>query len=85
MTRLLRQVRVLQFVRTRGGDAAGGLEVLRELRGPLSGMALPHYVIDAPGGRGKIPLLPEYLLQLGGPALLRTLGGETIEFPNREI
>lgn len=62
-----------------------GLDILRELRGPLSGMALPHYVIDAPGGRGKIPLLPEYLLQLGDQARLRTAGGEIIEFPNQEI
>jgi len=62
-----------------------GLDILRTLRGPLSGMALPHYVIDAPGGKGKIPLLPEYLLQLGDQALLRTPGGETIKFPNQEV
>jgi lysine 2,3-aminomutase len=62
-----------------------GLEILRELRGPLSGMALPHYVIDSPGGKGKIPLLPEYLLSLGDQARLRTPGGEIIEFPNQEI
>jgi lysine 2,3-aminomutase len=62
-----------------------GLGILQELRGPLSGMALPHYVIDSPGGKGKIPLLPEYLLQLGDQARLRTPGGETIEFPNREL
>jgi lysine 2,3-aminomutase len=61
-----------------------GLEILRALRGPVSGLAVPHYVIDAPGGRGKIPLLPEYLLQLGDEALLRTPGGETIRFPNRK-
>ncbi len=61
-----------------------GLEILRELRGPLSGMALPHYVIDSPGGKGKIPLLPEYLLSLGDQARLRTPGGEIIEFPNQE-
>jgi lysine 2,3-aminomutase len=62
-----------------------GLEILRELRGPLSGMALPHYVIDSPGGKGKIPLLPEYLLSLGDQARLRTPGGEVIQFPNQEI
>ncbi len=62
-----------------------GLEILRQLRGPLSGMALPQYVIDSPGGRGKIPLLPEYLLSLGDSARLRTYSGEIIEFPNREI
>ncbi len=62
-----------------------GLDILRELRGPLSGMALPQYVIDSPGGKGKIPLLPEYLLNLGDQARLRTPGGEVIQFPNYEI
>jgi len=38
-----------------------GLEIVRGLRGWTSGLAVPHYVIDAPGGGGKIPLLPEYV------------------------
>jgi lysine 2,3-aminomutase len=38
-----------------------GLEIIENLRGWTSGMAVPHYVIDAPGGGGKIPLLPKYL------------------------
>ncbi|MBS1962330.1 MAG: KamA family radical SAM protein [Bdellovibrionales bacterium] len=38
-----------------------GLEIIENLRGWTSGMAVPHYVIDAPGGGGKIPLLPQYL------------------------
>jgi lysine 2,3-aminomutase len=59
-----------------------GLDIIAALRGPVSGLAVPHYVIDAPGGKGKIPLLPEYLLRLGETVLLRTPGGETIEFPN---
>lgn len=37
-----------------------GLEIIQGLRGYTSGYAIPHYVIDAPGGGGKIPLLPEY-------------------------
>ena len=37
-----------------------GLEIIQGLRGFTSGYAIPHYVIDAPGGGGKIPLLPEY-------------------------
>ncbi|NJK85491.1 MAG: KamA family radical SAM protein [Bacteroidales bacterium] len=39
-----------------------GLEIIKGLRGHTSGYAIPHYVIDAPGGGGKIPLLPEYFL-----------------------
>lgn len=37
-----------------------GLEIIKGLRGFTSGYAIPHYVIDAPGGGGKIPLLPDY-------------------------
>ena len=37
-----------------------GLEIIRGLRGHTSGYAVPQYVIDAPGGGGKIPLLPDY-------------------------
>ena len=37
-----------------------GLEMIKALRGHVSGYAVPQYVIDAPGGGGKIPLLPEY-------------------------
>jgi lysine 2,3-aminomutase len=37
-----------------------GLNIIKSLRGFTSGYAVPHYVIDAPGGGGKIPVLPEY-------------------------
>jgi len=38
-----------------------GLEIYKHLRGHTSGVCVPTYVIDAPGGGGKIPLLPEYV------------------------
>ena len=38
-----------------------GLEIYKALRGWTSGLCVPHYVIDAPGGGGKIPLIPEYV------------------------
>ena len=38
-----------------------GLEIIKGIRGYTSGLCVPHFVIDAPGGGGKIPLLPEYL------------------------
>ena len=38
-----------------------GLEIIRQLRGWTSGMGVPHFVIDSPGGGGKVPLLPEYV------------------------
>ncbi|MEW6506648.1 MAG: KamA family radical SAM protein [Bacteroidota bacterium] len=39
-----------------------GLEIMFALRGNISGLAIPHFVIDAPGGGGKIPILPQYVL-----------------------
>jgi len=41
---------------------AKGLEIIEKLRGWTSGLAVPHFVIDAPGGGGKIPLIPNYVL-----------------------
>jgi lysine 2,3-aminomutase len=39
-----------------------GLEIIEGLRGHTSGYAVPTYVIDAPGGGGKIPVMPNYLI-----------------------
>jgi len=41
---------------------AKGIEIMESLRGHTSGYAIPTYVIDAPAGGGKIPILPNYLL-----------------------
>jgi lysine 2,3-aminomutase len=41
-----------------------GLELMRQLRGTISGLAVPQYVIDLPGGGGKIPLVPDYIVSL---------------------
>ena len=41
-----------------------GLEIIKALRGWTSGLAVPHFVIDAPGGGGKVPLLPEYIEEI---------------------
>jgi lysine 2,3-aminomutase len=38
-----------------------GIEIYKSLRGYTSGLCVPHFVIDAPGGGGKIPILPEYV------------------------
>ncbi len=59
-----------------------GLAIIEELRGQVSGLAIPHYVIDTPGGRGKVPLLPDYLRKLGDRVVLRTPDGEELIFPN---
>ena len=41
-----------------------GIEIMESLRGHTSGFAVPTYVVDAPGGGGKIPLNPNYLVSL---------------------
>ena len=43
---------------------AKGIEILEGLRGHTSGYAVPAYMIDAPGGGGKIPVMPNYLLSM---------------------
>ena len=57
-----------------------GLEIMSSLRGPVSGLASPYYVIDLPGGKGKIPLLPEYVTRKGDLLLIRSADGEVIEY-----
>ncbi len=54
-----------------------GLDVIRSLRGHTSGLAVPHFVIDAPGGGGKVPILPEeYLRREGAQLILRNYRGQ---------
>jgi lysine 2,3-aminomutase len=60
-----------------------GLEVIRGLRGFTTGYAVPTYVIDAPGGGGKIPLLPEYVEgREEGDLLLRNYAGKVFRYPD---
>lgn len=44
---------------------ARGLEIMKSLRGNVSGMCVPYYMIDLPGGGGKTPVLPEYIRKTG--------------------
>ncbi|MGH8607204.1 MAG: KamA family radical SAM protein, partial [Gammaproteobacteria bacterium] len=47
-----------------------GLEIIKGLRGHTTGYAVPTYVVDAPEGGGKIPLLPDYVAGREGDELL---------------
>jgi lysine 2,3-aminomutase len=47
-------------------SVADGLEIMAKLRGFTSGYAVPTYVVDAPGGGGKIPLQPETVVARDG-------------------
>jgi len=57
-----------------------GLEIMRGLRGHISGLAVPHYVIDLPGGKGKVALLPDDVEIRGTTLLLRTYTGEQVSY-----
>jgi len=51
-------------------SVAKGLEMIEGLRGHTTGLAVPHYVIDAPGGGGKVPLLPTYYQGMEGDSVV---------------
>jgi lysine 2,3-aminomutase len=57
----------LDHFRTTVGE---GLEIMEALRGHTSGFAVPTYVIDAPGGGGKVPISPQYILTMGDGAVI---------------
>jgi len=60
------------------------LEIIKGIRGFTSGLAVPHFVIDAPGGGGKIPLLPDYVIGFTeDKVILRNYRGKIYEYPNR--
>ena len=53
-----------------------GIEIIESLRGHTSGFAVPTFVVDAPGGGGKIPVMPQYLIsQAPGKVVLRNFEG----------
>jgi len=60
-----------------------GLEIISGLRGHTSGYAVPAYVIDAPGGGGKIPLLPEnFAGRDGNDVILRNYENKSFRYPD---
>ena len=59
-----------------------GIELMRELRGYTTGYAVPQYVIDAPGGGGKVPVNPETVLSHNADrVVLRNYEGRVFEYP----
>ena len=60
-----------------------GLDIIKGLRGHTTGLAVPAYVIDAPGGGGKIPLLPEYAIgRTGTDLVLRNYEDGVYHYPD---
>jgi len=63
-------------------SVAKGLEIMEKLRGHTTGYAVPTFVIDAPGGGGKVPINPEYVLcRNAGRVLIRNFEGKIFEYP----
>jgi lysine 2,3-aminomutase len=60
-----------------------GIELMKNIRGYISGYAVPTFVIDAPGGGGKIPINPEYLISVDErQAVLRNYKGDIYSYLN---
>jgi lysine 2,3-aminomutase len=59
-----------------------GLAIMEKLRGHTTGYAVPTYVIDAPGGGGKVPVNPEYVLSHNADrVVIRNFEGKIFEYP----
>jgi len=59
-----------------------GIEILDALRGWTSGLAVPYFVIDAPGGGGKIPVLPKYVQSMNDDqVVMRNFQNEMYAYP----
>jgi lysine 2,3-aminomutase len=61
-----------------------GLKIMASLRGHTSGMATPYYVIDLPGGKGKVPILPDDVKRNGQTLILRNYLGEVVDYPDNK-
>ncbi|MBO7499883.1 MAG: KamA family radical SAM protein [Fibrobacterales bacterium] len=72
-------VRGIEHFRT---PISKGLEIMEHLRGRVSGLAIPCYAFDVPGGEGKVPLLPEYIVSKSEThTVLRTWRGLFFDHP----
>lgn len=63
-------------------DPRKGVDIIRKLRGHTSGYAIPQFVIDAPGGGGKVPINPEYVESISDKEIvLRNFNGRVYRYP----
>jgi lysine 2,3-aminomutase len=62
---------------------AEGRKLMRALRGRLSGLAQPTYVLDLPGGHGKVPVGPAYAEERDGDWIVEDPGGKRHRYPPR--
>jgi lysine 2,3-aminomutase len=59
-----------------------GQEIMRGLLGTISGMGIPTYAVDGPGGVGKIPLTPNYIKSLSDQLVFSNYEGKTCFYEN---
>ena len=63
-------------------DVRTGISIIRNLVGSISGFAIPTFVIDAPGGGGKIPLSPEFLVSIDSEkVIMENYSGKIFQYP----
>jgi lysine 2,3-aminomutase len=60
---------------------ATGIAIMKSLIGSVSGMAVPTYALDAPGGMGKIPLTPDYIKSFGNTLEFVNYQGQPCSYP----
>ncbi|MDQ7778566.1 MAG: KamA family radical SAM protein [Planctomycetota bacterium] len=59
-----------------------GLDIIKSLRGFTSGLAVPHFVIDTPGGGGKVPMTPRYVVRhSANEVVMRNYSGAIFKYP----
>jgi len=59
-----------------------GIEIIEHLRGHTSGLAIPTFAVDAPGGGGKVPIMPQYLISMSDKvAIVRNYAGAISAYP----
>ena len=67
-------------------SVAAGIEIIEGLRGHTSGYAVPTFVVDAPGGGGKIPVMPQYIIsQSPSKVILRNYEGVITTYTEPEL
>ena len=63
-------------------DVQKGLDIIKDLQGFTSGMAVPYYVIDTPGGGGKVRLLPDTVIKHDGDeVIVKNFEGKIYRYP----
>ncbi|MEO0509662.1 MAG: KamA family radical SAM protein [Verrucomicrobiota bacterium] len=63
-------------------DPRKGIEIIKNLRGHTTGYSIPQFVIDAPGGGGKVPINPEYVKEVTDEAIvMRNFSGDEYSYP----